>query len=577
MRAFHPATGVSYGISQGGTVFPTDGTPITDSGLTAITKKYPVKMIISGRSYLEQEVSSFPTFGGVPSNPLLSLNNGIRAEITINQNSGVIGICETVPKSSDIDVYHETTRTYPISNNLHKVLWSYKAFYAHYVDVTLENPTPGNYVGLGQVLNQIGSEPIDIDPHVFQVGDQVEVHSSATPALAGTHTVIDVIDKYNIVINLAYPGGASASVGQVGFYHTIMEEKDQTNVQSAEILINPTTNTNSTYNAYSFGNGLESDRIRDAFNMTTIEYSPRASTNIQDYDRERKEASLTYSGIYTDKTSTNALNEFNLSLVNFKNLDSGFGSIQKIHARDTDLLVLQEDKVSRVLYGKNLLSDAVGGGAVTSSPQVLGNQISDRGEWGISFNPESFAEWGSRIYWTDSRRGAVLSIENQSIVPISDLGMRSYFRDLMKDNSDTQKIGVFDPSNQTYVLASNEETSRPCTLTLNASGDDYPSNIINEVGVVGKYEADFVVFSNTTWTAAIAYSAGSDWVTGWPATGHGDQAVDLQVANNTTGSVRTATITFTFCGSQTVTYVVTQAAGIGIIVHPWVIGNEIKD
>ena len=51
-----------------------------------------------------------------------------------------------------------------------------------------------------------------------------------------------------------------------------------------------------------------------------------------------------------------------------------FGSIQKLHARDTDLLVLQEDKVSRVLYGKNLLSDAVGGGAVTSSPQVLGNQ-----------------------------------------------------------------------------------------------------------------------------------------------------------------------------------------------------------
>ena len=569
MKEFSLATNGGGKISQGGTNFTNVG-GLTISNLSSVTKDYPVKMIVSGRGYVTHSESTFPSFGpGVPTD-----YGSINVSITIKSNSGAIAQAETTPGISDADIYHETTRTYPISNSLHKVLWNYKAFYAHYVDITNENPLAGNYVGLGQVLNQIGSEPTGIDPHVFQIGDQVEVHSTATPALAGTHTVIDVIDKYNIVINLAYPGGASASVGGVGFYHAVMEEKDQTNPSPAEILINPTTNTNSTYNAYSFGNGLESDRIRDAFNMTTIEYSPRASTNIQGYDRKRKDISITYSGTYTDKTSTNSLNEFNLSLVNFKNLDAGFGSIQKIHARNTDLLVFQEDKISRVLYGKNLLSDAVGGGAVTATPKVLGGQISDTGEWGISFNPESFAEWGNKIYWADSRRGAILSMEGQSIMPISDMGMKSYFKDLMKNNRNTQKIGVFDASSRSYVLASNEETSRPCNFSLNVSGADYPSNIINQVGVVGKYDADFVVFSNTTWTAAIAYSAGSNWVTGWPATGHGDQAVDIQVANNTTLAVRTATITFTFCGNQTVTYTVTQAAGTNITIHPWVIGGK---
>ena len=64
-----------------------------------------------------------------------------------------------------------------------------------------------------------------------------------------------------------------------------------------------------------------------------------------------------------------------MSNANFKYLDQDFGSIQKLYSRDTDLVVFQENKVSKVLYEKNLLSDAVGGGTIASIPQVLGTQI----------------------------------------------------------------------------------------------------------------------------------------------------------------------------------------------------------
>tara|TARA_Y100000004_G_scaffold77378_1_gene87041 strand:- start:3883 stop:8544 length:4662 start_codon:yes stop_codon:yes gene_type:complete len=564
-----PMINVGYSaISQGGTVFPTNGSAITNSGLTSATKNYPVKMIISGRAIKICEVQ--PTFMSIP--PPYCGGPTFGARIEIKNNSGTVAQCETVPVISDADIYHETSRTYDVIDGVHKVLWRYQGFSGRSVPINAFNPTVGVYTALGQVTP--GTTPSDIYPHTFQVGDEVEVHSTATPALAGTHTVIEVIDKYNVVINLAYPGGGTASAGQIGFHHDSLIEKDQTAVQAAQILINPTTNQNSTYNAYSFGNGLESDRIRDAFNLTHLDYSPRASTNIEGYEKQRKEASLTYSSTYRDKTSTNGLNEFNLSIVNFKNLDLEFGSIQKIHARNTDLLVLQEDKVSRVLYGKNLLSDAVGGGAVTTTPQVLGNQVSDTGEWGISFNPESFAEWGSTFYWADERRGAVLTIEGTSIVPISNLGMRNYFRNLMRDSSEEQKLGVFDPSTQTYVLATNEETSRPCSLLLSVYGRDYPSNTSDMVAIESKHGEDFRIVSNTSWTVGIAYSAGSGWVTNYPTSGFGNQNVFLQVANNTTSAVRTATITITFCSAKTVTYVVTQAPGEEIIVHPWVIGNK---
>jgi hypothetical protein len=129
-------------------------------------------------------------------------------------------------------------------------------------------------------------------------------------------------------------------------------------------------------------------------------------------------------------------------------------------ARQTDVLVLQEDKISYVLADKNLLSDAGGGGALTSVPEVLGTQVARVEKYGISFNPESYIQWGEDRYFTDVKRGAVINLKDSEtglsqLQVISDAGMSTWFRDLFTTDFDTQKLGAYDPYSKEYVLSSN--------------------------------------------------------------------------------------------------------------------------
>ena len=153
-------------------------------------------------------------------------------------------------------------------------------------------------------------------------------------------------------------------------------------------------------------------------------------------------------------------------------------TIQLLDGRKTDILTLQEDKISYVLAGKNLLRDATGGGAVTSVPEVLGTQIARLEDYGISENPESYASYGPNKYFTDAKRGAVINLiggayNNEQLQVISEAGMRSWFRDLFIETFNTQKLGGFDPYMNEYVLHSNvqlpmvSEDCIPCDTSKN--------------------------------------------------------------------------------------------------------------
>jgi len=214
------------------------------------------------------------------------------------------------------------------------------------------------------------------------------------------------------------------------------------------------------FNCFSFGNGVESYRILDSIGEQFFLLGSRTNTVIdEEYQAIRRKADITYSGTYQTEQNINRLNEFNLGLANFKSCEQAFGAIQVLDARETDILTLQEDKISYVLAGKNLLSDSTGGGAVTSVPEVLGTQIARVEKYGISENPESYIQWGKEKFFTDAKRGVVLKLQgagqSEALQIISDTGMDSWFRDLFQESFYTQKLGGYDPYMDEYVLHSN--------------------------------------------------------------------------------------------------------------------------
>ncbi len=254
--------------------------------------------------------------------------------------------------------------------------------------------------------------------------------------------------------DLWYESSTSYAIDTTTGYHE-GNTQNQTVSQPAIILTE-------FFNCFSFGNGVESYKIKDSIIGKPLELGNRTTTtSAEDYREIRRFADITYSGVYNDESNVNKLNEFNLGLLNFKALEDTYGPITILDGRETDILTLQEDKISYVLTGKNLLSDSTGGGAVSSVPEVLGTQIARIEEYGNSNNPESYAKWGPNKYFTDAKRGAVIQLkgstaQNEQLAVISEFGMRSWFRDLFITKFDTQKLGGFDPYMNEYVLSDND-------------------------------------------------------------------------------------------------------------------------
>ena len=218
------------------------------------------------------------------------------------------------------------------------------------------------------------------------------------------------------------------------------------------------------FNCFSFGNGVESYKIRDSILGVSFNLGERVTTvAAQDYKMSDRFSDIIYSGVYNGESNINKLNEFNSGLSNFKHCESSFGDIQLLDGRNTDILVLQEDKISYVLGEKNLLSDASAGGVITASPEVLGTQIARTEKYGISFNPESYIQWGSDRFFTDAKRGSVIQLKGgdtqmEQLITVSNQNMRTWFRDVFNNTFNNQKIGGFDPYMNEYVLVVNDKS-----------------------------------------------------------------------------------------------------------------------
>lgn len=212
---------------------------------------------------------------------------------------------------------------------------------------------------------------------------------------------------------------------------------------------------NDAFNCFAFGNGVESYKVRDALTGKSFSIDSNPSDiNKEGYRQLNRFADITYSEIYNSNTNVNRLNEFNLSLANYKDdIEKIYGAIFKIKGKDTNLDVFQEDKVSIVYYGKDLLFNADGTTNLAGIPQVLGQQKTYPSENGISQYPQSYDEYATNDYFTDVKRGVVIKKnDSNGLFPISDQGMRSYFKELFRDNTITHIRGQYDQYYDVYIL-----------------------------------------------------------------------------------------------------------------------------
>lgn len=253
-------------------------------------------------------------------------------------------------------------------------------------------------------------------------------------------------------LDLFYEIGRTYPIDDDGF-HLGFDNNDisQTENNNAELEL-------SIFNCISWGNGFESYKIRDEFNAKTMKMDSRPSTTIENYRQNIRIASFTYSRVYEQTTNYNALNEFNLSLSNFKDMDDKYGAIQKLVPWNTNLDIYQIDKVHKIYYDKAVIYNRDGSTNLVSTDNLLSEVVPYSGEFGISTNPESLTVYGNYTYWADRKRGVWLRKGNSGIEIISNYGMRDWFRDQFREGDTSVILSCYDTYSGQLVIMLNGYT-----------------------------------------------------------------------------------------------------------------------
>ena len=224
---------------------------------------------------------------------------------------------------------------------------------------------------------------------------------------------------------------------------------------------------------------LEESRIRGGYNNTSTDYGAKAYIVEDEPQSSNRVNSLIYSGIFNSRTGINRTNVFSVAEDITKTADPANGSIQKLYAEDTNLTILQELKCSRALIDKDAIYSAEGGGTVTSSNLVIGVIQPYVGEYGISTNPESFAVYGYRKYFSDANNNVILRLSKDGLTEISSYGMKDFFRDKLSANATNftsgKIIGGYDIHNSEYVVSIQSENARSETLNFDERAQGWVS------------------------------------------------------------------------------------------------------
>jgi len=347
-------------------------------------------------------------------------------------------IFETEPKEDvDLNIYHEASDTIPVSLSNNGIQFAptgsvVKSLLIQAIPSSANLSTPAPGVENIIVNNWLSNGIVEINGEFLN------------PTLDDTFSFTRPDGTYTVAKFISLGDGDSSSIIST-------PQGPQSSFAKFEIV---NTIGLGWHNCFSFGNGVESNRIRDAFNSVFIDKGPKVSATLdENYKLERRGYGLIYSGIYNSNSGINNLNQFVMAEKITKDINPTYGSIQKLHAgwgQSGDLIALCEDRILKILANKDALFNADGNTNVTATNKVLGTATPYSGKFGISKNPESFASESYRAYFTDKVRGAILRLSRDGLTPISEVGMKDYFRDNLKLNN--KLVGSFDDRKGEYNI-----------------------------------------------------------------------------------------------------------------------------
>ena len=357
-------------------------------------------------------------------------------------------IWETEPKEAvDVDLYFELGNAYPVEYNFRNNEIFFPVGIHNRCRVTLESASASTTESWNQAIatggdiyvQQVNSDNNELGPANEANNDRkvILIHEGgAAPALI---TIVNTVVK----IETPYGGAVTARVSssQAGTNFFLIEQ----DIHNNKFYL-------PWFNCYSFGNGVESNRIRDDFNQPFLDKGPKASTTLDEpYKEERRGSGMIHSGIYNSTSGVNNLNQFIQAEPITKDLNPDYGTIQKLYTDETNTTILCQDKCLSMLTNKNALFNADGGSNVANSKDILGSVKPYSGDYGISNNPESFARDKYRSYFTDLQRNAVIRLSQDGVTNIAEAGLKDYFTDRFA-YSDQKVYGSYDERKRTYNL-----------------------------------------------------------------------------------------------------------------------------
>ena len=300
--------------------------------------------------------------------------------------------------------------------------------------------------------DQVASASTTLTLNVANVDVIVGMAVSGTGVAAGTYITADPTPGTIYTLNQAATIGASDTYTYVSSINITTSDNLTFTGKATEAGIPkefPADNATDWYE--------EESRIRGGYNNTTVDFGVKAYLVADSNQQQNRIAALIYSGVFNSRTGVNNTNQFSVGTDITKSTDPANGSIQRLYAEDTNLIIFQEDKVSRALIDKDAIYSAEGNAAVTSTNLVIGQIVPYAGEYGISTNPESFAVYGYRKYFTDKNRGVVLRLSKDGITEISSYGMHDFFRDELSSLNVDKIIGSWNNHTKDYNISIQHE------------------------------------------------------------------------------------------------------------------------